>query len=119
MKIDILTTPDFDRSYKRLFKKHRSLKSDLLVLYETLLQNPYAGDRIGENVYKIRLAIKSKGKGKSGGARIFTHVELRVVDKEETTEVILLDIIDKSELATLSSKDVEGIIGGYRKTEEE
>ena len=48
------------------------------------------------NCYKIRLAIKSKGKGKSGGARVITTV---FVDEET---VYLLDIYDKSEQSSIS-----------------
>lgn len=58
------------------------------------------GTAIGNNCYKIRLAISSKGKGKSGGARLITNI----VITEET--VYLLSIYDKSEKENLSDKEL-------------
>jgi hypothetical protein len=50
------------------------LKKEFGALLEALNVNPTLGTPIGNNCYKIRLAIASKGKGKSGGARIITYV---------------------------------------------
>lgn len=59
------------------------------------------GTPLGNECYKIRLAIRSKGQGKSGGARVITHVWV-----SETT-VFLLSIYDKSEAETISDKDLK------------
>nr|WP_235904297.1 type II toxin-antitoxin system RelE/ParE family toxin [Arcticibacter tournemirensis] len=56
---------------------------------------------MGDNCFKIRIAIASKGKGKSGGARVITHVLI----KEET--VFLLSIYDKAEREAISDKDIK------------
>lgn len=55
------------------------------------------GDEITKNTRKIRMAIGSKGKGMSGGARVITfniltdiqngHVILLIYDKEEASSV--------------------------------
>lgn len=57
-----------------LTKKYRSLKSELENLGKELSENPTSGTPLGNDVYKVRLAISSKGKGKSGGARVITCV---------------------------------------------
>ncbi len=70
MKANVIVTPNFQREAKKLMKKYRSLKSELAELAEQLEENPKMGTLIGEDTYKIRLAVKSKGKGKSGGMRV-------------------------------------------------
>ena len=71
-------------------KKYKSLRSELLELGEVLAENPIMGSSLGKSSYKIRLGIASKGKGKSGGARVITYVVT------ENEEVILLTIYDEN-----------------------
>jgi mRNA-degrading endonuclease RelE of RelBE toxin-antitoxin system len=59
----------FEKQAKRLIKKYASLKKELLKLVQDLKENPVQGTSIGKNCFKIRIAIASKGKGKSGGSR--------------------------------------------------
>jgi mRNA-degrading endonuclease RelE of RelBE toxin-antitoxin system len=70
----VVYTSEFGKEMKRLSGKYPSLKSDFGLFFEEILRNPFSGTPLGNNYYKIRLAIKSKGKGKSGGARIITCV---------------------------------------------
>lgn len=98
MKFNIYYTPEFEKQLKRLSKKHKSLPKDLTALVKELEENPTTGTPLGNNCYKIRLAISSKGKGKSGGARVITC--LIIADKE----VYLADIYDKSEQENISDK---------------
>ena len=63
MNVEIRTTRQFEKNAKFLIKKYKSLKEELNDLQESLLANPRMGVQIKENVYKIRLAVKSKGKG--------------------------------------------------------
>ena len=63
-------------------------------------ENPIQGTSLGRNCYKIRLSIASKGKGKSGGARIITNI----VIANET--VYLLSIYDKSDKENLTDKEL-------------
>ncbi len=65
MSFNIIATEPFERKLKRLAKKHKSLKTDLLEVIEQLEENPTLGNPIGKDCYKIRVAITSKGKGKS------------------------------------------------------
>ena len=94
MNWTINTVPDFDREVKRLAKKYKSLRNDLLQFQEELKKNPFTGVEILPGVRKIRLAITSKGKGKSGGARIIYFI---AVSDTENGDIILLYLYDKSE----------------------
>ena len=76
MNFNVLYTSNFSKELKRLVKKHVSLKHDLEALINSLEVNPRQGKPLGKSCYKIRLAIKSKGKGKSGGARVITCVKI-------------------------------------------
>lgn len=100
MNFEVLYTDNFEQKLKRLAKKYRSIKNDLEQLITALEENPVQGTPIGKNCYKIRLAITSKGKGKSGGARIITH--LYVSGKL----VYLLSIYDKSDKQNISDKEL-------------
>jgi len=80
MSSKIIASSRFKREAKKLAKKYRSLGNDLAVLQENLLENPYLGTRITESSYKIRLAIASKGRGKSGGGRVITFVDVQVIN---------------------------------------
>ncbi|ANQ51863.1 type II toxin-antitoxin system RelE/ParE family toxin [Flammeovirga sp. MY04] len=104
MNYDIIATEPFGRKLKKLAKKHKSLKADLLNLFNELAENPTLGTPLGKECYKIRMSISSKGKGKSGGARIITYV--RIINKK----IFLLDIYDKSEQDTISDKDLKLLI---------
>ncbi len=69
-----------------------------------LSKNPGLGTPLGNDTYKIRVAIKSKGKGKSGGARVITYVV------NPNKEVYLLTIYDKSEFDSIDDKTITVII---------
>jgi hypothetical protein len=100
MNFKVKTITVFDRQAKRLIKKFPSLKKELQTLIIELAEQPTQGTSIGNDCYKVRLAISSKGRGKSGGARVITHV----LFKDETA--YLLSIYDKSEVDNISDKDV-------------
>lgn len=97
------------KEIKRLSKKYRSLLSDLDKLEEVLKENPTLGIDLGHNLRKIRLAITSKGKGKSGGARVITHV---LVYNDSGT-IRFIAIYDKSECSNISDKELAALIGRY------
>jgi len=104
MSYSIIPTEKFIKEAKKLKKKYGSLKVELQDLADKLSTNPSIGTPLGNNTFKIRLAIKSKGKGKSGGARIITYSVL------ENLEVYLLTIYDKSELENIEDADLSSII---------
>ena len=94
----------FEKQAKRLIKKYASLKNELLELVRELKENPLQGTAIGKSCYKIRVPIASKGKGKSGGARIITNF----VVTDQT--VYLLSIYDKADKETLTNKELEELL---------
>lgn len=98
MNFEVIPTPDFEKSFKALAKRHRFLKQDILDFTESLQNNPFQGDELTPGIRKIRMAIASKGKGKSGGARVITYTVLTI---EEDGIVYLLDIYDKSDYSTV------------------
>ena len=110
MKYEVITTDNFLKQAKPLLKKYSSLKSELKDLEQELLNNPKIGTLITGETYKIRLAIKSKGKGKSGGARVITHLELDLSVDEETTNIFLLTIYDKSDKENIPQHEIEELI---------
>lgn len=104
MSYNILPTSKFSKEIKRLIKKFPSLKSEFANLISLLSENPTSGTSLGENCFKIRIAIASKNKGKSGGARIITYLILK--DKS----VFLLTIYDKAEKQNITEKELKELI---------
>jgi hypothetical protein len=94
---------------KRLIRKFPSLKAEYVALIENLEENPYMGTPLGNNCFKIRLAIASKRRGKSGGARIITHFYI------ENETVFLLAIYDKSEQDDISDKELRELLSEIEK----
>lgn len=91
MKYYIKTTFQFESQLKRLLKKYPSLAREYLKLVYALESNPFQGIRLQKGCYKIRLSIASKGRGKSGGARVIYYIRV------SKTTVHLLTIFDKGE----------------------
>jgi len=108
VNFSVIPTDKFKKEAKRLIKKFPSLKQELQDLANVLQQSPEAGTPLGNDTYKIRIAIKSKAKGKSGGARVITYVV--TVDRE----VYLLTIYDKSELDNIDDKTLRQVIKSLR-----
>jgi hypothetical protein len=87
-----------------LQKKYPSLRNNFKDFLANLEINPFQGILIGKNCFKIRLSIKSKGKGKCGGARVITTI----IVSEKT--IFLLAIYDKSEKDTLTDKELTELL---------
>ena len=98
MKYNIIVSEHFKREFKNLLKKHSSLKNDLLLFEENIEKELMLTTSLGDGFKKIRLNIASKGKGKSGGARIITYETiLNVANKN----VVLASIYDKSKNSSI------------------
>jgi mRNA-degrading endonuclease RelE of RelBE toxin-antitoxin system len=110
MKTEIVITGNFQREAKKYLKKYKSLKSELENLYDQLLKNPQLGTPISNNSFKIRISVKSKNKGKSAGMRIITHLEIDLVLDEVSNHLYLLSIYDKSEIDSISDKEINRIL---------
>jgi hypothetical protein len=105
MRYKVHSIPPFDRQLKRLIKKYPSLRLEASDLFESLEQNPEEkGESIGNKCFKIRLSVASKGKGKSGGARVIIHIHY------VETKVYLLAIYDKSELENISDREIKNLL---------
>jgi mRNA-degrading endonuclease RelE of RelBE toxin-antitoxin system len=99
--MNLVLTKDFNKEVKQLLKKYPSLGREIVELGESIKANPIQGTPIGQSCYKIRLQISSKGKGKSGGARVITYVHV-IGDI-----VYLLSIYDKSEKENISESELK------------
>ena len=104
MSYKVKTITVFEKQAKKLAKKYPSLKGDLFDLVQKLKEQPEQGTPIGKSCYKIRMAVSSKGKGKSGGSRVITNL----VVTEKT--VYLLTIYDKSDKENLTDKELEELL---------
>jgi len=104
MSFEVIRTGAFEKQFKKLAKKHKSLPTDLLALVNSLQINPQQGEKLGKDCFKVRLAIASKGKGKSGGARVITCVKI------VRSVVYLLAIYDKSERETISDRELKQLV---------
>ena len=104
MSYNVVTIEPFDKELKRLVKKYPSLKQEFANLIISLENNPEQGSPLGNHCFKIRLSIASKGKGKSGGARVITHIII------EHLNVFLLTMYDKSEKENITDKELQELL---------
>ena len=105
--ITISVSDDFAREVKRLAKKYRSFKNDYAEFLKSIKENPLQGDEITKNIRKIRMAIKAKGKGKSGGARVITF---NILTDVENGQVVLLLLYDKEDASTVKVNVVKQLV---------
>jgi hypothetical protein len=102
-------------------KKYPSLSGDLLKLEKALSEIPKQGTSLGHSAYKIRLKISSKGKGKSGGARVISLVESVLIGEVQQTEeeiyVNLITIYDKADTASISDKELKDLLKAFHQEE--
>ena len=106
MKVKIIPSDEFNRQFKRLAKKYKSLGNDYMNLRKDIVENPFLGADLGQGVHKVRMSIASKGKGKSGGARVLTLI----VQVSDDAEVTLLTIYDKGEISNVSNSYIQSLI---------
>lgn len=104
MSNKIIVRPTFQKQAKRLARRYKSFPNDLQKLIDELKENAALGTSLGGNVYKIRLAIASKNKGKSGGARVISYAY-------QTAETIyLLSIYDKADTENITDSELKNLI---------
>jgi hypothetical protein len=83
------------------------MKADFGKFVKDLALDPCQGTDLGGGLRKIRMAISSKGKGKSAGARVITY---NVLAKEQDGNVYLLEIYDKSDASTVKMNIIKAMI---------
>lgn len=108
MRIIIDFLPEFLRLAKPLRKKYASFEQDYMLLLEELKANPFIGTPLGDGVRKVRMSIASKGKGKSGGARILTYNVSKETDDD--IKVTLMSIYDKSKISNVSDEYISALV---------
>ena len=108
MKVTFDYLDEFERGAKVLRKKYPSFESDYDAFLDKLEKNPFAGESLGKHTYKNRMAIASKGKGKSGGARVITYN----LQKQSEDEILitLMTIYDKSEIENVSDAYIRSLV---------
>lgn len=107
MECKITASKSFNKELKRLGKRYASLADDYETLLHDLKQNPTLGTDLGRGLRKVRMRISSKGKGKSGGARVITFTVIASIDE---TTINLLYIYDKSERENISPKEIDALL---------
>ena len=100
MKVTFDYLDEFARGAKALRKKYPSFERDYETFLDELEKNPFSGESLGQHTYKNRMAIASKGKGKSGGARVITYNVQQKADDEVL--ITLMTIYDKSDIDNVS-----------------
>jgi len=104
MSFNVYSTGFFDKELKRLAKKYPSVKNDFKALVDSLKEEPKQGQPLGKDCYKVRMAITSKEKGKSGGSRVITCVKI------VAGSVFLLSIYDKGDKESISDKELDNLL---------
>ena len=104
MSFNIYTTEFFDKELKKLARKYPSLKHDYKALVDSLKEEARQGQPLGKDCYKIRMAISSKGKGKSGGSRVISCVKI------VAGSVFLLSIFDKGGKESISDNELDKLL---------
>lgn len=95
---------DFQRAFKRLKKRYRSLPEDFKQLLLSLAANPRQGAELYDGMRKVRINFTSKGRGKSGGGRVIIRLQV------EDTRLSFLYIYDKSDMGNVSDDFLDDII---------
>ena len=108
MNVEIFLSDEFRRQFKRLAKKYKSLVNDFITFKKELMDDPFQGDELGHGARKVRMAIVSKGKGKSGGARIITLNIYKSTAGD--IEITLLTIYDKNEISCVTDDYIKWLI---------
>lgn len=97
-------TTEFSKGAKVLKKRYKSFMKDLEEFKDSIMSNPFLGIELVPGIRKVRMTIESKGKGKSGGARVIT---LTYYISAEEGKVHFLLIYDKSDADTIDVKVVQ------------
>ena len=108
MKVSFDYLDEFLRGAKALRKRYPSFEDDYNTFLDELEKNPFSGEPLGNHTYKNRMAIASKGKGKSGGARVITY-NLQQPSEDEVI-ITLMTIYDKSDISNVSDAYIRSLV---------
>jgi len=102
--IEIEETETFTRASKKLRKRFKNIDDDCDNFIQNIKVLDDLGIHLGNGVYKVRIANSDKKSGKSSGYRMISY--LKLID----SKLYLLYIYDKSDLETVSEKEVDNLI---------
>jgi hypothetical protein len=83
------------------------MKQDLEEFIDSIKEEPLQGVELYPGIRKIRLAITSKGRGKSGGARVITYT---IIAAKNEGEIYLIDIYNKADYSTVDIATIKEVI---------
>lgn len=101
---EIRFSDEFNRAFKRLKKRYRSLPADLKQLLASLVANPKQGKELYNGMRKIRVSFTSKSKGRRGGGRVIIRLAVN------ETSLTFVYIYDKSDFDNVSDEFLDQII---------
>ena len=101
---EIRFSDEFNRAFKRLKKRYRSLPTDLKQLLASLVANPKQGKELYNGMRKIRVSFTLKSKGKRGGGRVIIRLAVN------ETSLTFVYIYDKSDFDNVSDEFLDQII---------
>ena len=107
MSYNVVLTPSFKHSVRKLQKRFRHVKDDVRVAIQVLLQTPRLGVVIpgGSGVRKLRVRNTDLGKGKSGGYRLLYYVE-----DEPVPTIYLLLLYAKSDREDVTRQELKQLL---------
>ena len=103
-KLKVIKSDLFYKSIKKLQKKYRNINSDIDNFLKNIKNHNDLGISLGGGIYKVRLTNSDVSRGKSGGYRLLTY--LQIIDNKIT----LIYIYSKSDLENLTEQEVDEMI---------
>ena len=104
MNYNVILHQNFEKEYKQLAKKFNSLQSDVQKIIDNLDKELVLADDLGNGFKKIRLNIKSKGKGSSGGGRIITFETLIEINQRK---ILFCSIYNKTDFESINIEQLK------------
>lgn len=102
--VSIEETDTFAKAVKKLQKRFKNIENDCNKFIDTIKTTDNLGTDLGGGVYKVRIANSDKQTGKSSGYRLISY--LKLIDNT----LYLMYIYDKSDLDTVSEKQIDTLI---------
>ena len=97
-------TETFNKAVKKLKKRFKNIENDCDEFVQSIETTDNLGVDLGNGVYKVRITNSDKKSGKRAGYRLITY--LKLIDNK----LYLMYIYDKSDLATVSEKQIDTLI---------
>jgi hypothetical protein len=109
---EIIILPSFEKGAKRLIRKYKSLAIEISAFIALTEKDGVQGISIGNGIFKARLAVKSKNKGKSGGLRVISYSELFL--SVQNNIIYLVAIYDKNEVSSINKSEINRMLEEYK-----